>query len=86
MFIGNKNTFAIEILIAHLENRSLVPLKIWVCNHSIGTFDDVTYIDVFLGKLEFRMKNLYPIDFYYGNKKIFDNIHKDENRFEKYQL
>ena len=53
MIFGNKDKFAIEIKKPTIPyDKVLMPLIIWLNANPVGTFEDWTYIPVFIGRLK----------------------------------
>ena len=53
MIFGNKDKFAIEIKKSTIPyDKVLMPLIIWLNANPVGTFEDWTYIPVFIGRLK----------------------------------
>ena len=51
MIFGNKDKFAIEIKKSTIPyDKVLMPLIIWLNANPVGTFEDWTYIPVFIGR------------------------------------
>ena len=53
MIFGNKDKFAIEVKKPTIPyDKALMPLIIWLNANPVGTFEDWTYIPVFIGRLK----------------------------------
>ena len=53
MIFGNKDKFAIEIKKPTIPyDKVLMPLIIWLNANPVGTFEDWTYIPLFIGILK----------------------------------